>query len=266
MKRVETQPEEHDAEEVARIALVLYERDRERDQDTRSVQQALKEMAVPPRYMEEARRQLEREKLIKKGYGKKRSTWPYLIGAFVVVAAALLVSSFWNYFVPAKPQTLVFDHPFSHWSMDVAGGTEASFSGEIVDGQPVGKITLTRLGEKPQSYQTYPRNAPFSVRLYSIQQDLDMHGLTTATFRARGNGIRGFRVAARSGDFGNVSPKMTLTKDWQTYDIDLRRLRQDDYYPNTFIQDPDTIAIELSSATNGADEAGTMEIGPITVH
>ena len=49
MRKLQMQDFAKDEEEVARIALELYERDRERDQDTRSMQDALKEMAVPPR-------------------------------------------------------------------------------------------------------------------------------------------------------------------------------------------------------------------------
>jgi hypothetical protein len=268
MRKLHTQEFANDEEEVARIALELYERDRERDQDTRSLQDALKEMAVPPRYVEVARRQLEKEKLKRAGYGKKSFVWIYYVIAFGVLAGGLLLATFWSTLSPARPLNVGFANAFSHWTLEANPETAASFSVEQDNGEAVGRITVDHFGS---TISTPPRGnyAPtdYSVTLSTIQQSLDIHGLKTLSFRARGNGIRAFRLETTySGSANWRSPRLTLSKDWQTYDLDLTHDGSDSPNPWARFDGADHVSVVLDDQLNNHEERGTIDIGPLRFH
>ena len=267
MRKTVPPPDPNEDIEIARIAIRLYERDLERDADARSLQDALDEMKIPHRYIRDARKQFEQDRLIKAGYVKKKpKSWLYALIAFVVVGVILWTVLLWSWLAPARPFQVGFADPYSHWDLDTNNGSVANFT---ASNSNVGRITVDHFASNKNPKQNRALGPlTYWVTLATIQQHFDFYRLRTATFSARGEGITAFRFATKANGVINwISPKMTVSQNWQTYNVDLRSAESTgDVTLGTDAEDSQGFAIQLSSATNDESERGYLEISPIRIH
>jgi hypothetical protein len=219
---------EHDPAELARVAVELHDRDRERQETEAALSGALEEMEVPPEYLRKAKEELDRRSAEKSRRRKQVLKVLALSAGFVT--GFVLLSTFLNGGrlpltapPPSPPLTYDFSGDVrSQWTSDFNGGTQGQLDfPKEANGNGFASLRVDRF-QTASGTQFQGRHW---ANLETVDGPKDFTTLKSVSFRARGEGLSRVRLRLESGQDGWVSEAFTLTKDWQTYRVRLDGLR-----------------------------------------
>ncbi|MEA2552974.1 MAG: hypothetical protein QOJ65_1150 [Fimbriimonadaceae bacterium] len=256
--------EHKNEEQLARVAIEMYQKDQERQLAEKSMQDALQEMEVPEEYLERARAELYRRNVEQQASQIQARKTRMLTLAAVMVLAVFLGPLLATLLRPARPFTLGFANIPQTWAFEQNDGTIARLQPLIIDGKRVARIKVSQFAPSRNSIyrgdywaQARTTNGPF-----------DMRKLNEVTFRARGEGLSTLRLRFKSADDEWITPAIGLGKDWQEYKINLNTLTRSKIERNQYIpigegrigDKIDSAQVQVGEYINPVDSYGTVDV------
>jgi len=186
------------------------EREKEQQADVRAMRDAEEELGLDPRYIEQARAQLEAEEALahaQRQRFRKRFRKRLGIGGALTAGLFGLGALIWALVQPPPPVHEDFTGGAGRWSLDVNPGTQAAVRWEE-EGQhgAVAVIEVERFAAE--------QDGKFRTNLNQVlERDLD--GYQTVRFAVRGEGLGVVRVFLETPDERWRSPPVAVTADWQ---------------------------------------------------
>src|SRR2546423_8118632 len=110
-----------DAEEASRLAIELFAKDQERNEQEQATRSALQEMSVPAEYLEKAQRVLEGQRSLQARANRRRRAIKLALLPVVLLIAGLAGIKLYEALQPPpKPYQIGFDKmPWTQWAVDL---------------------------------------------------------------------------------------------------------------------------------------------------
>lgn len=261
-QKTRSEEETQDSPEVIRLAMRLQAEDQEREAEDAARKDALEELQVEEKYLEQARirakaREIAREARINNAIG-------ITIASFVVIGLGLLLHSYINR-PPAPAITETFSAGAARWNLD--SNPESLARTEATDGTI--RISVDRF--RPSMAESTDLNYWATLRSIDGTKNVDRH--SRLQLRARGEGLSRLRFRFVSGRDSWVTPALELSNSWKTYDISIAKLQRfrksgDTYKDRGFDQlnrRIDEIQIQTGNHVNPITGKGWVELDEFTM-
>lgn len=257
-------------ERVAQLAVRLYQQDLERRLNEQAAQSALKDLQVPPEYLDKARLAYAQSQLAQGAMRKVRAAALAGIAVLAVTLLFALTDRGWNPL--SRPHPFVLPSDVSQWNLDANESTVSNLEATSANGVPGIRLKVDSF--RPSTSVEWKGHYWASAQV--MDGPYDLRGLNTMTFQARANGLRRIRFRFLGTYKEWDSRPMDLTGDWKTYTIDLNRLGDFDLsWTNgmpTFhgVSHPsetlNAIQFQSGEYLNAIDARGTVDVAAVEFH